>query len=89
MLSGYEPTSGIGPRGATHPPRKDSKMCWFSNHDHCHVQCAERVLNAIKDAESASEESVHSNKTDSDDKKSNGDNDYHANVASALLGSNW
>ena len=41
----------------------------------------------MKDTKSNSDESVNLNKTDSDDE--NGDNDYHANVASALLGSNW
>ena len=71
------------------PLCKSSDFQKSSNHDCCHVQWADRVLNAIKDAKSDSEESVDSNKTDSGDEKSNGDNDYHANVASALFGSNW
>ena len=50
-----------------------------NDHNRRRNKWAERVLNAIKDIESDSNESADSNKTDSDDE--NSDNKYHANVA--------
>ena len=58
-----------------------------NDHDHHCIKWAERVLNAIKDIESDSNENSDSNTTNSNDE--HGDNNFHANVASALSESNW
>ena len=68
-------------------PCKNSDLQNINDHGHHHIKWAERVLNAIKDIESDSNESAVSNTTNSNDE--HGDNDFHANVASALSESNW
>ena len=69
------------------PPRKNFDTRKSNDHDRHRTKWAERVLNAIKDIESDSDESMDSYTTNSDDE--HGDNDFHANVASALSESNW
>ena len=69
------------------PPRKNFDTRKSNDHDRHRNKWAERVLNAIKDIDSDSNESADSNTTNSDDE--HGDNNFHANVASALSESNW
>ena len=81
------PGGSLGSRGSTPSPQSSHNTPFSSNIRSLCNKWADRVLNAINDIDSDSNESAVSNTTNSDDE--HGDNDFHANVASALSESNW